>query len=166
MMYKMFDPGSEIPLWCDGKSYSKKRSSDESQEAAAPLSNREKKEDNISLELQDKHANKFSGPQYKLWARLIENGQWDNMERPPNMPIFGITQPKSCIRNSNLQRKLLQMQLWLLLNIFTVHRTPIPVIQELIPVLILVSLQEKKLSFGMSILVSSRTSRNSGMMKP
>ena len=48
----------------------------------------------ISLELQDKHGNKFSGPQYKLWARLIENGQWDNMERPPNTPIFGTTQPK------------------------------------------------------------------------
>ena len=92
MMYKKFDPGSEIALWCDGKSDGKKRSSDEGQEAETLLSKREKKEtniDNISLEL-----NQFSGLQYKLWARLIENGQWDNVERPPNMPIFGTTQSK------------------------------------------------------------------------
>ena len=78
MMYKKFHPRSKIPLWCDEKSDSKKRSSDESQEAAAPLSKREKKEtniDTISLEFQDKHGSKFSGPQYKLWARSTENGQ-------------------------------------------------------------------------------------------
>ena len=103
MMYKKFDPGSEIPLWCDGKSDGKKRSSDDGQEAETPLSKREKKEtniDNISLELQDKHGNQFSGPQYKLWARLIENGQWDNVERPPNIPIFGTTQPKKLQKES------------------------------------------------------------------
>ena len=85
-MYKKFDPGSEIALWCDGKSDGKKRSSDDGQEAETLLSKRERKEtniDNISLELRDKHCNQFSGPQYKLWARLIENGQWDNVERPP-----------------------------------------------------------------------------------
>ena len=40
------DPGSEMPLWCDGKSDNKNRSSDESQEAAAPLSKRDKRETN------------------------------------------------------------------------------------------------------------------------
>ena len=46
MMYKKFDPGSETPLWCDGKSDGKKRSSDDGQEVESPLSKREKKETN------------------------------------------------------------------------------------------------------------------------
>ena len=140
------------------------RSSDESQEAAAPLSKREKKESNIdtSLELQDKHGNKFSGPHYKLWAHLVENGQWDNMERP-NMPIFGTTQPKKLQKESTTE--VIANAAVAIIEHLCNPQHP-DTIQAFIPVLILVSLQEKKLSFGKNILISSRTSKNSGMMQP
>ena len=103
-MYRKFESGSEIPLWCDGKSdgisSGKKRTTEETKESGSEetsLSKREKKQaniDHLSLELEDKHGDKFSGPQYKLWARLIDNGQWDNTDRPPNIPVFGTTLPK------------------------------------------------------------------------
>jgi len=107
-MYRKFEPGSKIPLWCDGKpdahvSCGKKRSTEDSQESGSdetPFSKREKKQsniDNLSLELHDKHGDKFSGRQYKLWSRLIDSGQWNDTERPPNLPIFGATLPKKGI---------------------------------------------------------------------
>ena len=75
------------------------------------------------LELQDKHGNKCSRPQCKLWAHLIdsENGQWIIWNDLLIRPSLALHSPKSCRRN--VQQKLL---LWLLLNIFEVHRTTIP----------------------------------------
>ena len=34
---------------------------------------------------------------------MNENGQWDNMEPPPNMPIFGTTQPKKLMKESTTE---------------------------------------------------------------
>ena len=40
-----------------------------------PYQKGEKSKQTYSLELEDKHGDKFSGPQYKLWARLIDTLQ-------------------------------------------------------------------------------------------
>ena len=36
----------------------------------------------VKKELVEKHANKFSEPQYKLWALMVINGQWTNKDSP------------------------------------------------------------------------------------
>ena len=45
--------------------------------------------DDIKKELLEKHVNKLSEPQYKLWALMIVNGQWSNKDNPPSIPLFG-----------------------------------------------------------------------------
>ena len=51
----------------------------------APVSKRAKKQaaiDDVKKELLEKHAGKYSEPQYKLWALMIVNGQWSNKDNP------------------------------------------------------------------------------------
>ena len=160
MMYKKFDPGSEIPLWCDGKSDGKKRSNDDGQEAETPLSKREKKETNIDNILLELPLTIFNQTSPKLILRSAKLIAMDHLI----YPSLVLHSPINCRRS--LQQKLLQMQLWLLLNTFEVHHSPIQVVQVSIPVQTLASLQEKKLSFGKNILISSKIFRNSVMMQP
>ena len=96
-MYAMFENNREITLWCDKKvdSTGAKRTSDANEDG--PVTKRAKRQvavEEVKKELVEKHANKFSEPQYKLWALMVINGQWTNKDSPPNIPLFGCDKSK------------------------------------------------------------------------
>ena len=56
-----------------------------------PLSKRAKQEEEVEsvfLTLHEKHANQFSDPQLRLWARMQVNGLHNDLENPPNVPAI------------------------------------------------------------------------------
>lgn len=46
---------------------------------------------NYYKELVSKHKEKYSTPQYRLWARMQASGLHDNMDDPPNVAAFDST---------------------------------------------------------------------------
>ena len=158
-----FDPGSEIPLplWCDVKFDGKKEQWWSTGSRVTLIKAREKgnyNTDNISLEFQDKHANKFSGSQYNLWDRLIENCQWDNVEWPANVahPWHYTAQ----ILQKESTTEVIANTAVAIVNIFKVHHRPIQVTQRSDPWYP----PRKKAKLRKKYLISSKESRNSGMM--
>ena len=98
----MFENNREITLWCDKKvdSTGAKRTSDTNEDG--PVTKRVKKQvavEEVKKELVEKHANRFSEPQYKLWALMVINGQWTNKDSPPNIPLFGCDKSKPVKKN-------------------------------------------------------------------
>jgi len=96
-MYAMFENNHEITFWCDKKveSITKRTSPDLNEDG--PVTKRAKRQaaiDDVRKELAEKHAKKFSEPQYKLWALMITNGQWTDKDNPPNIPLFGCEKSK------------------------------------------------------------------------
>ena len=49
---------------------------------------REEDLESIYSELQEKHGDSYSGPQLRLWARMIVSGTHDDVEEPPRVPII------------------------------------------------------------------------------
>ena len=61
------------------------------QKKAARSTNYSRREDEIedlATELKKMHGDKFSYPQYKLWSRLMQCGQHDDKDNPPNVPMI------------------------------------------------------------------------------
>ena len=94
-MYECFYDGDEIKLWCDGKckgyTQGKKRKSEEDISELEPSTKRDshsevEKETRTSLE--KKHCDKYSGPQYTLWAKFIRMGRHDDYDNPPAIPLM------------------------------------------------------------------------------
>ena len=101
-MYAMLENNREITLWCDKKvdSTGAERTSDANEDG--PVTKHAKRQvavEEVKKELVEKHANKFSEPQYKLWALMVINGQWTNKDSPPNIPLFGCDKSKPVKRN-------------------------------------------------------------------
>jgi len=89
-------------------------------------SKRAAKEDRIDAktqQLREKHGEMYTGPQFRLWARMHLSGQHDSLDESPHIPLFtGSTSTtkgskrdslrealtmqccNSCGRNSNSQR--------------------------------------------------------------
>lgn len=90
-MHAMFENSCEITLWCVKKvdSTSAKRTSDANEDGpVTKCAKRQVAIDEVKKELVEKHADKFSEPQYKMWALMVINGQWTNEDSPPNIPLF------------------------------------------------------------------------------
>ena len=97
-MYAKY-PRGQITLWCDSRiersreeSVSAKRKRDETN------TRRQEKEDEVDevyLNLKSKHADKYSTPKMRLWARMITSNLHDDLDNPPNIPAFcGATTPR------------------------------------------------------------------------
>ena len=90
-MYEAHADGEEIRLWCEGKSkesaQGKKQKSDEHDQ---PPSKRECQEEEreIRIKLENKHSDKYTGPQYGLWAKFIRMGRHDDYDAPPAIPLI------------------------------------------------------------------------------
>lgn len=56
---------------------------------------KKEKIDTIVQQLRQIHEDKFTGPQLRLWARMRANGQHDDLDRPPAIPLFSGTTPNS-----------------------------------------------------------------------
>jgi len=74
----------------------KKRKAEDSEEKAdhtedGVKSKRAAKEDGIDAtrqQLREKHGEMYSGPQFRLWARMHLSGQHDGLDNPPHIPLF------------------------------------------------------------------------------
>lgn len=107
-MYSKHDlKGGELFLWVDlDNNYieppSKKRKEDNSGNAYG--SRRQEKENRVEeafYVLCEKHKDKYTKPQMKLWARMIANDLHDEYDQPPNVPLItGVIskpQKKECV---------------------------------------------------------------------
>ncbi len=59
--------------------------------SSEPQNKRAKREDEIETtfrSLREKHSEKYSDPQLRLWARMHANGLHDNLDSPPNVPAI------------------------------------------------------------------------------
>ena len=122
--------GDEVSLWCDKRTVENgdktARSSGKTKRSTSntegPPTKRSTKSSNYALreddikelasEIRQKHGDSLSYPQYKLWARLIKNGQHKDTENPPDHPMISgkyskTPKPKDTI----LLRLLLVLQL-------------------------------------------------------
>lgn len=89
-MYKHFKHSGTKTLFCEGHSKSKSRKC-----KASNYTDHEKDINKLSLELKEKHGDKYNEQQLRLKAYMIVNNQHDDMEEPPNIPIItgGIKRP-------------------------------------------------------------------------
>ena len=112
-MYVYYEGKSCISLWCDGKEVHEVEDV-ESDEERVPRKKQKRKQKNDSrgvsrraeteeeLEdvfqnLKEKHGTDYSGPQLRLWARMIVSKTHDDLENPPKVPmITGVASRQLC----------------------------------------------------------------------
>ena len=90
-MYSYFQGRMCINLWCDGR-----EATDEemlkrpSKKVACEKRKKDQEEEleDIFLQLKEKHGSKYSGPQLRLWARMIVAKTHDDKDNPPNVPMI------------------------------------------------------------------------------
>ena len=107
-MYRVFQPGSSITIWCESKDDSdsadltsktatgkKKRKDNPDKDVGEPSKKRstlshEEDVDKFMEELRDKHSDsgKYSEPQLRLWARMMARGHHQSLDDPPNIPLI------------------------------------------------------------------------------
>ena len=106
-MYCHYKGKTQISLWCDGKAVdneeeqpnpSKRRRKDK--EAGQKTDEKESELESIFLKLKNKHGTEYSGPQLRLWARMITAKTHDDFDNPPRVPM--ITGVDKCKRRESL----------------------------------------------------------------
>ena len=111
-MYKDRASGSKINLWCEPEtdedsdsvslhSCKKSHKKGTSREAI------EQEADGIFIKLKEKHPD-LQNPKLRLWAKVFQNGHWDDYENPPPIPLISGT-PKQSRRESILLKPLLEL---------------------------------------------------------
>lgn len=91
-MYVHFEGKSCINLWCDGKA--QEEESDEETAARkrpkreSKRSEREEQLEDTFQQLKKKHGSSYSGPQLRLWARMVVANTHDNLDHPPDVPLI------------------------------------------------------------------------------
>lgn len=104
-MYAKFKGKKNIPLWCDGKEmpydeddeeeeHSRKKRKKNKDTLTKKVSEQEEELESVFQKLRGMHENKWSGPQYRLWARAIVSGVHESSDHPPNAPMFSGGIPK------------------------------------------------------------------------
>ena len=100
-MYASYEAYDTIKLWCDGREEQSKstsgKSHPEKQGENMPVNAKskgkegDKKQDKFESavqELLDKHGDKYTEAQLRVWARLIVNGLHLDTDKPPDIPII------------------------------------------------------------------------------
>ena len=80
-------PDGNVIIWCDAQEEARERSPSRRNTS----SKREEKEndvDDIVQDLKSRHGSDYSGPQLRLWARMISNGVYDDKDDPPRVPMI------------------------------------------------------------------------------
>ena len=96
-MYTQYAEAQEIQLWCDGRCDKldntdsveppKKRSSQDMCNSKRSAIQEEVEE--IHLKLKEKHADKYTPAQLRLWANMLQIGTHKDYNIPPDVPMFG-----------------------------------------------------------------------------
>ena len=92
-MYDSVYEGDVIKLWCEGKSKDcargqKRKNEGQSVEPPPKRDRQAEEEKEIRTKLEKKHCDKYTGPQYTLWAKFIRMGRHDNYDDPPSIPLM------------------------------------------------------------------------------
>ena len=94
---------TNILLWSDARSASdpvmgQKRKASSESDPTPPLTKRRlivHEVDQIVATLKEKHVtDKFTMPQLRIWAHMIDSGNYSNQHTPPKHPAFDGTEPK------------------------------------------------------------------------
>lgn len=101
-MYRKY-PKGEITLWCNGRS-STDEDDDKVNESAKKkkkdgdkVTRRQEKEsdiDEVFKQLKEKHGVTYDNPKMRLWARSICGNLHDDLDVPPDLPVFRDKTPK------------------------------------------------------------------------
>ena len=96
-MYTQYAEAQEIQLWCDGRCDKldntdsveppKKRSRQDTCNSKRSAIQEEVEE--IHLKLKEKHADKYTPAQLRLWANMLQIGTHKDYNMPPDVPMFG-----------------------------------------------------------------------------
>ena len=83
--------------WCDGKENddSRKQKNDKMEESKSKKEKNDQLEADIRAELEEKHMNEYTAPQYTLWGKLIRSGRHDSYDEPPPIPLIIGSKEKS-----------------------------------------------------------------------
>ena len=94
--------GGDVCLWCDAAQNSSEKSRERSppRKKSTRRDEKEKDVDDIFQDLKEHHGSEYSGPQLRLWARMICNGLHEDLDNPPNVPMITGTAPKRQKRDS------------------------------------------------------------------
>ena len=89
-MYNHFAGKSCINLWCDGKLVEEDEEEipRKKQRRETKRNEREEELEDLFQQLKKKHGDDYSGPQLRLWARMIVSNTHDDLENPPNVPLI------------------------------------------------------------------------------
>ena len=85
-MYSKHRLGGEVLLWCEDRCKGQKHDAE-----SGGLLKRQEKEEELEKAfkyLKDKHADKYSLPQLRLWSRIVSAGLHSDTESPPDIPAF------------------------------------------------------------------------------
>ena len=89
LLYRDVGDDKEVRLWCDGKSKDadavagQKRKYDGDWPVKGKREKNEDKENDIRFQLEEQHGDKYTPPQYTLWAKFIRMGRHDSFDDPP-----------------------------------------------------------------------------------
>ena len=76
-------------MWCDGKTTdSEEELSNPSKKDNEAGDSKESETEIIFLKLKDKHGTQYSGPQLRVWARMIVAKTHDDLDIPPRIPLI------------------------------------------------------------------------------
>ena len=94
VMYQKI-PCGDLSMWCDPQEVSDDvddiHARDRSPVRPSKCGKREEKDtamDDIFEDLKSRHGNNYSGPQLRLWARMISNGVYTDKDDPPRVPMI------------------------------------------------------------------------------
>lgn len=87
-------PSGDVYMWCNAENISDQNADTGTRERSPVRSRcgrREEKEkelDEIFQDLKTRHGDSYSGPQLRLWARMISNGVYEDKDEPPRVPMI------------------------------------------------------------------------------
>ena len=97
MMYQRVPNGGSVTLWCDGRAekYPEERLGKRKHDSdCAKRQEQEQDVESTFKELQEKHGQKYDNPRLRLWSRMIVSGIHDDLDNPPDVPAFSLSEPK------------------------------------------------------------------------
>ena len=111
-MYSKY-PRGLITLWCDsrsepgeGESVSARTTKRKRDETSTRCQEKEDEVEDVYQDLWRKHADKYSTPQLRLWARMVSSNLHEDLDNPPDIPAFCGSTPKKSRQQQSLSNAL------------------------------------------------------------
>ena len=86
---------NNVYLWCEAtQTDNLSRDRSPPRKSSSKRDDKEKEVDEIVKDLKERHPDDYSGPQLRLWARMISNGLHEDLDDPPRVPMITGAGPK------------------------------------------------------------------------